>query len=177
MGTVPVFTAVKAGILPVPLAERPMAGLLLVQLYAVLATGPVKLTASVLLPLHNVWLETGFIVGLGLTTTVAVIEVPAQPLAVGVIVKVTVTGALVVFVRVPEMSPLPEATMPVTLAVLFLVQLKVVPETEPVNPIDAIKLPLQIDWVDGVATASGVGLTTTTWVWVEIVVPSVAVTV
>ncbi|MBL0119838.1 MAG: hypothetical protein IPP89_12850 [Saprospiraceae bacterium] len=63
MGTVPVFTAVKAGILPVPLAERPMAGLLLVQLYAVLATGPVKLTASVLLPLHNVWLETGFIVG------------------------------------------------------------------------------------------------------------------
>ena len=135
MGTVPVFTAVKAGILPVPLAERPMAGLLLVQLYAVLATGPVKLTASVLLPLHNVWLETGFIVGLGLTTTVAVIEVPAQPLAVGVIVKVTVIGALVVLVKEPEMLPEPEAAMPVTATALFLVQAYVVPLTAPESTI------------------------------------------
>lgn len=60
--------------------------------------------------------------GVGFTTTVAVIVDPVQPLAVGVIVKVTVTGAFVVFVNVPAMLPFPEDAIPVTVAVLFLVQ-------------------------------------------------------
>ena len=60
--------------------------------------------------------------GVGLTRTVAVIGVPEQPLAEGVIVNVTVTGALVVLVRVPEISPEPFAAIPVTPAVLSLVQ-------------------------------------------------------
>lgn len=45
--------------------------------------------------------------------------VPVQPLATGVMVNVTVIGALVVFIKVPDMLPLPEAAIPVTLAVLF----------------------------------------------------------
>ena len=65
--------------------------------------------------------DTAF--GVGLTSTVAVIGVPVQPLALGVIVKVTVTGALVVLVSVPLMLPVPLAAMPVTDVVLSRVQL------------------------------------------------------
>ena len=43
-------------------------------------------------------------------------------MAVGVIVKVTVIGAVVVFMSVPLISPLPLAAIPVTEAVLSLVQ-------------------------------------------------------
>ena len=67
--------------------------------------------------------------GVGFTSTVAVIGAPAHPLAVGVIVKVTVTGALVVLVSVPLMSPLPLAGIPVAVPVLSLVQLNVDPGT------------------------------------------------
>ena len=60
----------------------------------------------------------------GLTNTVAVMGVPAHPFAVGVIVKVTVTGELVVFVKVPVMLlEEPPDAIPVTELVLFLVQL------------------------------------------------------
>ena len=61
--------------------------------------------------------------GVGFTSTVALIAVPVQPPAVGVIVKVTVTGALLVLVSVPLISPLPLAAIPVTVPVLSLVQL------------------------------------------------------
>lgn len=53
--------------------------------------------------------------------TVAVIGAPGQLLAVGVMVKVTVTGAVVVLVSEPLILPEPLAAMPVTVAVLFLV--------------------------------------------------------
>ena len=64
---------------------------------------------------------------LGLTNTVTDIGAPLQPLAVGTTVKVTVTGAFVVFTRVPDMLPDPEAAIPVAVAVLLRVQAKVVP--------------------------------------------------
>ena len=57
------------------------------------------------------------------TSTVAVIGAPVQPLAVGVIVNVTVIGDAVVFVRIPAILPDPVAAIPVTEAVLSLVQL------------------------------------------------------
>ena len=57
------------------------------------------------------------------TNTVAVTGVPAQPFVVGVMVNVTVTGAVVVFVSVPLILPVPLAAMPVTVLVLFRVQL------------------------------------------------------
>ena len=60
---------------------------------------------------------------MGLTTTVAIIDAPVDPLAVGVMVNVTVMGAVVVFVKAPAMLlPDPVAAMPVTEAVLSLVQ-------------------------------------------------------
>jgi hypothetical protein len=97
-------------------------------------------------------------VGTGFTNTVAVIGVPGQPLAVGVIVNVTVTGLAVVFIRLPLISPLPLAAIPVTDAVLSLVQLYVVPLTFPVNTM-GVMAPEQMVCDAGVATALGVGLT------------------
>ena len=82
--------------------------------------------------------------GVGLTKTVAVIGVPGHEFAVGVMVKVTVTGALVVFVKLPLMSPLPLAPIPVTVPVLSLTQLKVVDATFPEDPIVVIVPPEQI---------------------------------
>ena len=95
------------------------------------------------------------------TITVAVIGGPAQPLAVGVIVKVTVTGAVVVLVNVPLILPVPLAAIPVTVAVLFLVHAYVVPVTLLVNTIVVIAVPEQMVWLDGVAIAFGVGFTNT----------------
>lgn len=109
-----------------------------------------------------VWLEgvaTAF--GIGFTTTVAVIGVPAHPLAVGVMVKVTVTAALVVLVSVPLILPAPLAAIPVTATVLSRVQLNTVPLTAPDNTIVEIAVPEQDVCDDGVATAFGVGLTST----------------
>ena len=81
---------------------------------------------------------------MGLTKTVAVIDVPLQPLAVGVIVNVTVTGALVVLVNVPLMFPLPLAAIPVTPMVLSLAQLKAEDATLPVKIIVEMLLPEHI---------------------------------
>ena len=71
-----------------------------------------------------VWLEgVATALGVGLTVTVDVRGVPGQLLAVGVMVKVTVIGTLVVLVNEPLMLPLPEATMPVTVPELSRIQL------------------------------------------------------
>ena len=61
--------------------------------------------------------------GTGLTKTVAVTDAPGQPFAIGVIVNETVIGLAVVFTKLPLISPLPLAAIPVTPAVLSLVQL------------------------------------------------------
>ena len=76
--TAVILVAVKLAILPVPDAARPMLVLLLVQLYIVPNTLPVKFTAAVLDPLHTAWLATGLTVGVGLTTIVNVCDVPVQ---------------------------------------------------------------------------------------------------
>jgi hypothetical protein len=99
--------------------------------------------------------------GVGLTRTVAVIDAPGQLLAVGVIVKVTVIGALVVFVKVPLIFPDPLAPIPVTGPVLSLVQLNEVPVVLPVRAMVVIATPEQTVCEDGFATAFGVGLTST----------------
>lgn len=101
------------------------------------------------------------IVGVGFTNTVAVIGVPVQPLALGVIVNVTVTGAFVVLVSVPLILPEPLPAIPVTVAVLFLVQLYVVPATALLSAIGVIGVPEQTVCDDGVATALGIGFTST----------------
>ena len=60
------------------------------------------------------------------------------------IVKVTVTGALVVLVKLPLMFILPLAAIPVTDTVLSLVQLKVVEATSPEIAIGVIAVAEQI---------------------------------
>ena len=57
-------------------------------------------------------------VGSGFTVTVAVVDGPVQPLAVGMIVKVTVTGEVVKLVMLPVILPVPVEAIPVMLAVL-----------------------------------------------------------
>ena len=70
--------AANEAILPVPLAARPMDGVLLVQLYTVPAVAPVKLIAVVEAPLQTTWLVTVFTVGTGFTVMVKVVGVPVQ---------------------------------------------------------------------------------------------------
>ena len=121
-----------------------------------------KFTGAVGLPLHTVWLATGLTVGIGLTTTVAVVVGPAQPFADGVMVKVTVIGALVVFVSVPLIGdPAPLAGIPVTVATLSLTHVYVVAATGPLSTIGVIAEPEQIVCADGVAVAVAVGNTVT----------------
>ena len=151
-------------ILPAPLAAIPVtvAALSLVQLNTVPATLPVSTMVVIGLAEQIVCddgVATAF--GTGFTTTVAVIGVPPQALAVGVIVKVTVTGAVVVLVSVPDILPDPLAAIPVTATVLSLVQLYTVPATLPDNTIVEIAVPEQLVCDAGVATAFGVGLTNT----------------
>ena len=112
-------------ILPAPLAAIPVTAtvLFLVQLYTVPATLPVNAMVVMAAPLQVVC-DAGVAVafGIGLTTTVAIIGVPEQPLADGVMVNVTVIGVLVVLVSVPLMGdPEPLAGIPVTVATLSLV--------------------------------------------------------
>lgn len=95
--------------------------------------------------------------GLGSTVTVAVVDGPVHPLAVGVIVNVTVTGISVVFVSDPLILPVPVAAIPVTVPVLFLLHVYVVVGTEPLIAIVVIPVPEQIVCDDGVAITSGTG--------------------
>jgi hypothetical protein len=84
--------------------------------------GLLKVIPVILCPEHIVWLGVlATTVGIGFTTTDAVIGVPLQA-PTGVIVNVTVTGASVVLVNEPEISLEPLAAIPVTDVVLSLVQ-------------------------------------------------------
>ena len=82
--------------------------------------------------------------GVGLTSTVAVIGVPIQPFALGVMVKVTSIGAKVVLVNVPVIPPTPLEARPVMVAVASRVQEYVVPLTLPLNRIGVMPAPEQI---------------------------------
>ena len=95
--------------------------------------------------------------GVGFTKTVAVIGVPGQLLVDGVMLNVTVMGAFVVLVSEPLILPEPFAAIPVTEAVLFRVQLKIVPGTFPLKTMVVMALPEQIVCAAGVATALGTG--------------------
>jgi hypothetical protein len=108
--------------------------------------------------------DVSVIVLVGSTFTVAVVAVPVQVrlalVKVGVIVKVTGTDEVVVFVGVPLMFPVPLAAMPVTEIVLFLIQLNTVPGTLPVFVIVVIAFPEHSVCDAGTAVTSGTGFTT-----------------
>lgn len=162
-------------ILPAPLPAIPVTVpvLFLVQLYTVPATLPDN-TIVVIGLVEQIVCEDGTATafGIGFTTTVAVIGVPLQLLAVGVMVKITVTAALVVLVNDPLISPAPLAAIPVTATLLSLVQLYTVPTTAlPFNTIVVMADPEQMVCEAGVATADGVGFTSTVAVMDEPVQP------
>ena len=86
-------------------------------------TLPFNTIGVTLVPEQIVWLiGVAVASGVGLTNTVAVIGVPVQPLALGVMVNVTNTDAKVVLVNVPLISPTPLEAMPVMVAVASCVQ-------------------------------------------------------
>jgi hypothetical protein len=149
---------------PVPLPAIPVTVtvLSLIQLNVVPVVLPVS-TIVVIVAAEQIVSEAGVATafGVGFTSTVAVMDAPGQPLAVGVMVKVTVIGALVVLVNAPLISPVPLPAIPVTKTVLSLVQLNVVPVVLPVSTIVVIVAAEQIVCEAGVATASGVGFTST----------------
>jgi hypothetical protein len=158
-GDVVLLVAVKDAISPVPLAARPIDVVLFVQLKVVLLNEPLKATAVVAAPLHSVWLETVFTVGVGFTVMVNVLAVPVQPFFTGVTVIVAVTGAVVLLVPVKEdISPEPLAARPMD--VVLFVQLNVVLLIEPEKATAATAAPLQTVWFDTVFT-SGIGFTVT----------------
>jgi hypothetical protein len=82
IGVMPALVAVKLVMSPVPLAARPIAVLVFVQLYTVPGTLPLNDTVVVALALQTVWFETLFTVGTVLTVTACELAVAAvQPLA------------------------------------------------------------------------------------------------
>ena len=88
-----------------------------------LFTFPLNRIGVILVPEQIVWLIGAAVAsGVGFTSTVAVIGAPVQPLALGVMVNVTSTGAKVVLVNVPLISPLPFEAIPVIVVVASRVQ-------------------------------------------------------
>jgi hypothetical protein len=65
IGAEVVLVAVKAGILPVPLAARPIKVLLLAQVKVVPDTGPAIVVEGAEAPLQKVWLVMAVTVGMG----------------------------------------------------------------------------------------------------------------
>lgn len=119
-----VFTNVPL-IGPVPLAGMPVASVTLsrVQLY-VIPWNVLEGMISVIGPEQMVCV-TGPTVEAAkgsATVAVAVKGVPGQPFTVGVMVKVTVTGALVLLMQNPLIVPEPLPPRPETVAVLSRVQ-------------------------------------------------------
>lgn len=132
---------------PVPLAAIPVTAVVLslVQLNEVPVTVPVGLTVVIADSEQIVSEAMALTTGLGFTSMAEVLTPSVHPLAVPLILYVTVTGALVVLTSDPAIVlPVPEAGMPVTDAVLSRVQLKVAPATVLEAIISAIASPLQI---------------------------------
>lgn len=150
-------------ILPVPLLPivPVTAGLFLVQLKVVPVTAELNAIVVILAP-EQMDCDAGVDTtsGVGFTSTDVDMELPGQPLAVGVTVKVTVTGFILLLISVPEIFPLPLLPIVPVTAGLSLVQLNVVDGTAPLNAIEVILLPEQTTWLTGDAFASGIGLTT-----------------
>jgi hypothetical protein len=84
--------------------------------------GLVKFTVAVVCPLHNIWLVTGFTIGVGFTVMVKLTGKPGQAPKTGVTVMVAVIGPLVALVVTNgSISPVPLAARP--MPVLLFVQL------------------------------------------------------
>jgi hypothetical protein len=111
-------------ILPLPLAGIPVISIVSVRvhIYVDPATFPERRIFVIAAPEQMVWdagVATAF--GVGLTNTDTVMGAPSQLFAVGVTVKFTVCGLLVLLVKMPVIVPVPDDPIPVTLTILSLV--------------------------------------------------------
>ena len=122
-GVEPEFVAKNEGILPVPLAAKPMLDVLFVQEYVVPMTAePLNATTVVLSSLQIVGQEGAVTEGVGLTVIVNVCAEPVQPSAEGVTVIVeTITVEPLLITEKATILPVPLAAKP--MLVLSFVQL------------------------------------------------------
>ena len=90
IGVVPAFVVVNEGMLPVPLAPKPIDVLLFVQAKLVPVTAPEKVITDEEILLQNVTLLGCATSGAGLTVTVEVVVGPSHPTLLFVYVGVTV---------------------------------------------------------------------------------------
>ncbi len=121
-GVIPVFVVVKLGILPLPVAARPIDGVSFVQSKVVPFTLPVKGIVPLAMPLHFTRLVIELTFGRGFTVILNVLDKPVQLLAEGVTVTVAIIGVKLVFIAVNDGTELlPEAAIP--MLVLFEDQL------------------------------------------------------
>jgi hypothetical protein len=122
-------------------------------------------TIAVIAPSEHTVCEEGVVTptGSGVTVTVAVNALPTQPSVVGVIVKVTVCEVVVTLFSEPDMFPLPESDIPVTLTVLLRVQAYVVVPGLLLVLITIVVIVASEQTVceEGVETPTGSGLTVT----------------
>ena len=142
-GKLVILVAVNEGMFAVPPAARPIAGVLFAQAKVDPVTGPVTLVTGTTVWLHHDWFAgTGFTTGVGYTLMVKVVTGPGHPFAVGVIVTVAITVAVVMLVAVNAgMFPVPFAARPIE-GVVFA-QAKVVPVTGPEIVVTTATVPLQ----------------------------------
>ncbi len=113
IGVNPVFIVVKFGILPFPVAAKPIDGVSFVQSKVVPFTLPVKRTMPLAMPLHFTRLAIELTFGRGFTVILNVLDKPVQLLADGVTVTVAIIGVKPVFIAVNDgMELLPEDAIP-----------------------------------------------------------------
>jgi hypothetical protein len=156
-GTMPELVALKEAILPMPLADNPIAVLLFVHAKFVFATDPENAIAFVAEPLHKFWFCGCVRSGVGLTVIVNVCGIPGQPPVNGVTTIVAVTGALPVFTAVNDaILPLPLAPNPIE--VLSFVQVKTLSGKDADMITAFVAEPLHNAWLGG-CSILGVGLT------------------
>jgi len=122
----PEFVPVKAAMLPVPVAAKPMAALLLVHAKVPPRGTLTKGAAGTRSPLHTVLSKGTETVGIGFMVMVKVVAGPVQMVLFAVTEIVAVIGVVPVFIGVKAgRFPLPEAANPI--AGLVLVQAKFPP--------------------------------------------------
>ncbi len=151
-----VFVPVKEGVLPVPLAPRPILASELIQSNVAPGVVLVNTPAATFAVLHTVTFAGTVTFGPGFTVIVYAFGVPGQPLALGVTVILAVTGSAELFVAENEgVFPVPLAARPIE-GVEF-VQVKVVPDVVLVNAEAATVVALQTIIFVGTIT-TGIGL-------------------
>ena len=158
-GELLLLVALNIGMLSVPLAASPFAGMLLVHVKVVPApTGLEKVVGRVTSPLQYIWSRIELTVGVGFMVMVYVSGVPGHPLAAGVMVISAIAGEMPLLVALKTgMLPVPLVASP--FAGMLLVHVNVVPAPTGLETgVASVTSPLQYIWFK-IALTVGVGFT------------------